>query len=183
MITLSVEPLDLGPDVRAVGLDLVESGDQEPARGSEAAEIWSRAIPAIAGTEPWTLDFYSHLDGLREFCESRQITYREPASRCIVVPALPPETLAQLIERFERETFGVRAGGPVQAGDPAVENELARKGADAYHTAFPAYFFCAIFAPEDGSLVVLSQHLWASEIRRRVRPALAGLPVQIQFVS
>lgn len=183
MLILEVEPLDLGPDVRAVGLDLVESEDQEPARGAEAAQIWSRVVPAIAGTEIWSLDFFSHLDGLRKFCESRKIEFREASPRCIVVPSLPAEQLAQLFERFERETFGVRAGGPLKTGDPALENELARRGVDAYHTTYPGYFFCAIFAPEDGSLVVLSQRLWASEIARRARPALVGLEVQVQIVS
>ena len=182
MLILDVEPLDLGPDVRAVGLDLTQSEDQEPARGHDAAGVWSRVIPAIAGAEPWALDFFSHLDGLRKFCDARQISHREASPRCIVVSAPPAEALAQLIERFERETFGVRAGGPLLSGDFALENELARRGADAYHASFPAYFFCAIFAPEDGSLVVLSQHLWASEIVRRARPALAGLPVEVRIV-
>lgn len=183
MLTLDVEPLDLGPDVRAVGLDLIESEDQEPARGTEAARIWSSVIPAIAGAEPWALDFFSHLDALRKFCEAHHIPHREASLRCIVVPAPPAEVLAQLIERFERESFGIRVGGPLKTGDPVLENELARRGADAYHATYPGYFFCAIFAPEDGSLVVLSQHLWASEIARRTRPALAGLQVQMQIVS
>ncbi|HKW87837.1 MAG TPA: hypothetical protein VJN21_03675 [Candidatus Acidoferrales bacterium] len=183
MLILEVEPLDLGPDVRAVGLDLVESEVQEPARGSEAAQIWSRVIPAIAGAENWSLDFFSHLDGLRKFCESRNIPFREASQRCIVVSALPAVSLAPLLERFERETFGVRAGEVLKTGDPALENELARRGVDAYHTTYPGYFFCAIFAPEDGSLVVLSQHLWASEIARRARPVLAGLEVQVQITS
>lgn len=183
MLILDVEPLDLGPDVRAVGLDLAESEDQEPARGSEAADIWSRVIPAIAGAEPWALDFFSHLDSLRKFCEARQISHREASPHCIVVSAPAGEALAQLIEHFERETFGVRAGGPLRSGNSALENELARRGVDAYHASFPVYFFCAIFAPDDGSLVVLSQHLWASEIVRRARPALAGLQVEVRIVA
>lgn len=183
MLALEIEPLDLGQDVRAVGLDLTERVDQEPVRGPEAAQIWSRLIPAIAGTEPWALDFFSHLDRLREFCDVRQIVYREASPRCMVIPSPPAAALAQLIERFERETFGVRSGSPVKSGDATLENELARRGADAYHAAYPAYFFCAICAPEDGSLVALSQNSWASENARRARPALAGLQVQVQIVS
>ena len=38
---LEVEPLDLGVDVRAVGLDLMEVESQEPAHGSDAARIWA----------------------------------------------------------------------------------------------------------------------------------------------
>lgn len=183
MLILEVEPLDLGPDVRAVGLDLIENEDQEPARGSGAANVWSRVIPAIAGKENWTLDFFSHLDGLQKYCATHQIAHRQASPRCIVVPSPPSEPLAQLIERFARETFGVRAGGPLGAGDTSLENELARRGADAYHAAYPAYYFCAIFSPEDGSFVVLSQYLWASEISRRVRPALADLQIELRIVS
>jgi hypothetical protein len=183
MLALEIEPLDLGPDVRAVDLDLAESEDHEPARGHEVAQTWSRVIPAIAGTEPRALDFFSHLDRLRGFCSAHHIAYREADHRCMVVPAPPAAVLAQLIERFERETFGVRAGGPLKTGDATLETELARRGADAYHTPYPAYFFCAICAPEDGSLVVLSQRLWASQIARRARPALAGLQVQVRIIS
>ena len=52
---------------------------------------------------------------------------------------------------------------------------------DAYHTAYPNYFFCAVCAFEDGSLVLLSEKLWASEVIRRVRPALKGLDVEVRL--
>lgn len=181
MLLLEIEPLNLGPDVRAVGLDLIEGDEQEPSRGLEAARTWSCVIPAIAGLEPWALDFLSLLAQVREFCDARQIAYRDASHRCIVVSSPPLESLTQLIERFERETFGVRAGRPLEPGDAALEIELGRRGVDAYHASYLAYFFCAICAPEDGSLVVLSQRLWAGEIARRVRPALAGLRVQLRI--
>ncbi len=66
---------------------------------------------------------------------------------------------------------------------PPLEGELARRGVDAYHTAFSKYFFCAICAFEDGSLVFLSEKLWASEVIRRVRPALEGQDVEIRLPS
>ena len=41
---LEIEPLDLGPDVRAVGLELVEADEhREPVRGMDASRIWSPA--------------------------------------------------------------------------------------------------------------------------------------------
>ena len=52
---------------------------------------------------------------------------------------------------------------------------------DAYHRAFPNYFFCAVCAFEDGSLVLLSEKLWAGEVIRRVRPVLEGLDVEVQL--
>ena len=48
---LDVEPLDLGSDVRAVGLELVEADEnREPVRGEDAAKIWSRVLTAAAST-------------------------------------------------------------------------------------------------------------------------------------
>lgn len=183
---LEVEPLDLGADVRAVGLDLVEHDeDREPARGKEAAAIWSRVLSAVAATEPWGLDFFSHLDRLREYCEWHKISYREASGRSIVIRApdleKTEETLPGLLERFESETFGARAGEQLVAADAALEGELARRGVDAYHTAFPDYLFCAVCNFEEGSLVLLSNRLWASEVIRRIRPVLAGLNVEIRL--
>ena len=183
MLVLEVEPLDLGADVRAVGMDLFEGEEREPARGAEAARIWSRVIPAVAASEPWALDFFSHTERVREFCLAKNLACRESSRRLLVVPALPEESLAQLLERFERETFGLRAGTPLEKGDPELEAELARRGADAYHTTYPAYFCCGICALEDGSLVILSNQLWASEIVRRVRPRLSNAEVQVRIGS
>ena len=184
MYLLEVEPLDLGSDVRAVGLELAEADEhREPVRGPDAAKIWSRVLPAIAGDESWALDFFSHLDRLRDFCQRHKIAYREASHRSIVIPAPAPELLESLFERFLSETFGARAGSQLASGDPALEGELARRGVDAYHKVFPNYFFCAVCGFEYGSLVILSEKLWASEVIRRARPALQGFEVQIQLPS
>jgi hypothetical protein len=181
---LEVEPLDLGPDVRAVGLELAEADEhREPVRGPDAARIWTRVLPAVAGDEPWALDFFSHLDRLRDFCERHQIPFREATHRSIVVPAPPQASLESLLDRFQGETFGARAGSQLAAGDSVLEGEFARRGVDAYHKVFPNYFFCAVCGFEDGSLVLLSEKLWASEVIRRVRPALRDLEIQIQLPS
>ncbi|MFZ1974485.1 MAG: hypothetical protein WAU89_16695 [Candidatus Acidiferrales bacterium] len=183
-ILLEVEPLDLGSDVRAIGLELTEADEnREPIRGADAARIWSRVLRATAADETWALDFFSHLDRVREYCERHQIAFREASNRSIVVPALELGALEPLIDRFQSETFGARAGEKVATGDPALEGELARRGVDAYHTAFPHYTFCAVCNFEDGSLVLLSEKLWASEVIRRVRPALEGQVVEVRLAS
>ncbi|MGC1105230.1 MAG: hypothetical protein WA876_01715 [Candidatus Acidiferrales bacterium] len=181
MIALEAEPLDLGQDVRAVGLDLVEGADREPVRGEDAARVWSMALPAIAGNEPWVLDFFSHLDRVREFCQTRKLEYREASKRSMVIPSLQADALHDLFKRFEAETFGMRAGSRLDTADGVLENELARQGVDAYHSAYPSYFFCAVCNFEDGSVVVLSDSLWASEVVRRVRPTLKGLEIQVRL--
>jgi hypothetical protein len=179
---LEVEPLDLGPEVRAIGLDLLEADEnREPVRGSDAPYVWSRVLSATAGNEPWGLDFFSHLDRVRDFCKQHQIPFREPSHRSVVIPAPGPAALATLIGRFQFETFGARAGGLIAAGDLTLEGDLARRGLDAYQSAFPNYFFCAVCTFEDASLVLLSEKLWASEVIRRVRPALAGIDVEVQL--
>jgi hypothetical protein len=187
MYLLDIEPLDLGPDVKAVGLELVEADEnREPVRGNDAARIWAAVLPAVAGTESWALDFFSHLDRVRDFCDRNQIVYREASQRSLVIPAPSPTSLDALFDRFLTETFGARAGEIVAAGDPAVEGELARRGVDAYHAAYPNYFFCAVCNFEDGSLVLLTKKLWASEVIRRVRPAvseLTGFELEVRLPS
>ncbi|HWX37922.1 MAG TPA: hypothetical protein VNY09_01705 [Candidatus Sulfotelmatobacter sp.] len=177
---LEVEPLDLGADVKAVGLDLVEIESREPARGADAARLWAAALGALAGSEPWALDFFSHLDRVREYCRLRGVAFEEKASgHSLVIPAPPVDALPDLLERFASETFGARAGAPLAAGDPAVENELAKRGVDAYHTTFRNYLFCAVCDLENGFLTLLTEKLWASEVLRRIKPATASLPVEV----
>jgi hypothetical protein len=184
MHLLDVEPLDLGPDVRAVGLELTEADEnREPVRGIDAARVWSRVLRATAANEIWALDFFSHIDRVREYCDQHQVKYREAGKRSIVILAPELPVLESLIDRFQSETFGARAGALVTEEDKVLEGELARRGADAYHTAFHNYFFCAVCGFEDGSLVFLSDKLWASEIIRRVRPALEGQDVEIRLPS
>jgi hypothetical protein len=180
---LLVEPLDLGPDVRAIGIELVERSEEEddaPARGAEAASIWAATLIAMAGTEPWALDFFSHLDRLHDFCRSHGIAWRDAAARCSVISKLEQVPLSVLIERFQAETFGFRAGALVESGDSALENDLARRGVDAYHQAYQNYFACGVCDFENGALTVLSAKLSSSELIRRFRKALDGRPVRVE---
>ena len=180
---MDVEPLDLGPDVKAVNLDLVEDDEnREPVRGEDAAAIWTRVLPAIAGDEKWALDFYSHLDRVEAYCADHAIDFREANNRSLIIPALDAEDLEPLLNRFQGETFGMRAGGKID-GDAALENELAKRGADAYHKSYPNYFFCAICDFENGSLVVLSDKMVASEVVQRIRPVLQELEVEVRLPS
>ena len=182
MPLLEIEPLDLGPDVRAVGAELVDaSKDREPVRGNQAAVIWTRVLNAVAGSDAWGLDFFSCLASVRDFCERRKISYRGGSDRSVVIPAPNAETLLAIVEHFQAETFGARAGGPITEGDPGLESDLLRRGIDAYHSAFPKYTFCGVCDFEDGSLILLSEKLWASEVIRRVRPALEGLDVEVSL--
>jgi len=176
---LEVEPLDLGADVKAVGLELMECESREPLRGAYAARIWSAVLPAVAGAEPWALDFFSHLDRLRKYCRAHDIAYREAAQRCMVIASLEARPLAALFERFQRETFGARSGARLASGDAPLEGDLSRRGVDAYHHMFPNYFFCAVCDFENGFLTLLTNRLWTSEVIRRLRHALDGLSVEV----
>src|SRR5215467_1250312 len=116
-LSLDVETLDLGPGVKAIGLELIETESREPVRGSEAIAIWSEVFPALVNREPFVLDFFSHLDRVRDFCNARKIAFREAADRCIVVPEPSREQLRDLLQRFEGETFGLRAGAATKEPD------------------------------------------------------------------
>ncbi len=107
--SLDVEALDLGADVKAVGLELLGTESREPVRGKDAALIWAAVFPALAVNEFFVIDFFSHLDRVREFCNLHEIHYREAAERCLVLPQPSETQLEELFQRFEGETFGVRA--------------------------------------------------------------------------
>ena len=123
-------------------------------------------LRAVAGDESWVLDFFSHLDPIRDYCTRHEIPFREASKRSLVIPAsaLTPEKLEALVDRFQKETFGARAGALAASGDASLEGDLARRGVDAYHNEFKKYFLCAICSFDDGSMVLLSEKLWASEV-------------------
>lgn len=177
--SLDVERLDLGADVKAVGLELLETENREPVRGKDAALVWAALFPPLAANDFLVVDFFSHLDRVGEFCKLHEIHYREAAERCFVLPQPGKTELEELFQRFAGETFGVRAGGPAQGGDPELEKELSRRGLDAYQAAYGRYTFCAICEPEDGWATLLSETLWPTEVIRRIRPALQKFDVYI----
>jgi hypothetical protein len=177
--SLDVEALDLGADVKAVGLELLGTESREPVRGKDAAVIWAAVFPALAANEFFVVDFFSHIDRVREFCKLHEIHYREAAERCLVLPQPSETQLEELFQRFEGETFGARAGGPAQGGDAELEKELSRRGLDAYQPAYARYAICAVCEPEDGWTTLLSQTLWPTEVIRRIRPAVQKFDVYI----
>jgi hypothetical protein len=175
---MEIEPLDLGADVRAVGFELIDPQTREPITGADAARTWAATLCALAGAEPWVLDFFAHLERVQDFCRLQGIAYREANARVLLIPAPKAEALGALLERFAGETFGVRAG-PLVSGDASVEGGLTERGVDAYHTAFPQYLFCGVCDFENGFFTLLSERLWASEVIRRARAAVANLPVDV----
>ncbi|HVO57940.1 MAG TPA: hypothetical protein VMT51_09620 [Dongiaceae bacterium] len=177
--SLDVQALDLGSDVKAVGLEFLGTQDREPVRGEEAAGFWSEVLPLVAGAEPFALDFFSHLERVRDFCAARQIAFREAGPRCLVIAQPAAEQLRQLFARFAGETFGFRAGAAVTSEDAALASELSARGVDGYQAAYARYLFCAVCELEDGWVTLLSQSLWPSEVIRRVRPAAQQYDVHI----
>ena len=177
--TLDVQAMDLGPGVQAVGLELVETENREPVTGAVAAELWAAIFPALVADEPYAVDFFSHLERVREFCKMQGIAFRDAAERCLVIQQPGAGRLRQLFERFEKEAFGLRVGAAAASEDAVLEGELSRLGLDAYQQAYARYSFCAVCEPEDGWATLLSETLWASEAIRRVRPALQTFDVYI----
>jgi hypothetical protein len=177
--SLDVEALDLGEQVKAVGLEILETESREPVRGKRATEFWAAVFPLLAADEPFVLDFFSHLDRVCEFCAAKQIAFQEASPRCIVIPQPAPEQLQQLFERFEGETFGFRAGIRTKEEDPNLTNQLSQRGLDAYQEAYQRYSFCTVCEFEDGWVTLLSQTIWPTEVIRRVRPAAQSFDVFI----
>lgn len=177
--SLDVQALDLGAEVKAVGLELMETESREPVCGREAVDLWTAVFPALAANEPYVLDFFSHVDRVREFCASKNIAFREAANKCLVLSQPSTEQWRQLLERFEGETFGMRAGEATKSPDEELEKDLSRRGLDSYQNAYTRYTFCAVCELEDGWVTVLSDKLWPSEVIRRVRPAVQPFDVHL----
>jgi hypothetical protein len=177
--SLDVEALDLGADVKAVGLEILETESREPVRGTQATEFWAAIFPLLAAGEPFVLDFFSHLNRVREFCDAKKIAFREAGPRCIVISQPAQEHLLQLFARCEAETFGLRAGERAIEDDAPLTTELSHRGLDAYQAAYQRYTFCAVCEFEDGWVTLLSETLWSSEVIRRVRPAAQSFDVYI----
>src|SRR5207302_1532384 len=117
--SLDVQALDLGGEVKAVGLELVETQNREPVRGKDAAEIWSAVFPALAGNESYVVDFFSHIERVREFCKLHEIALREAAERCVVLPHRNQDQCHQIFNPSEAKTFGIRPGNAAQPADAA----------------------------------------------------------------
>jgi hypothetical protein len=177
--SLDVQALNLGADVQAVSLEILETESREPVRGKQATDFWSAVFPLLTAGESFVLDFFSHLERVRDFCAAKKISFSEAGPRSIVVPQPPQEQLQQLFERFEAETFGVRAGDRVKADDVQLTGELSQRGLDAYQAAYQRYSFCAVCEFEDGWVTLLSESIWPSEVIRRVRPAAKSFDVLI----
>jgi len=147
--------------------------------GAQAARIWAAALPTLAANDSYTVDVFSHLDRVREFCKSRGIAFREAAQRCLVLEQPSADQLLRFFERFEGETFGVRAGEVVREPDAALEGELSRRGLDAYQEAYPRYAFCAVCEPVDAWVTLLSKEVQASEVTRRLGPVAQAFHIYI----
>jgi hypothetical protein len=179
-LRLLIDPLDLGPDVRAIGLELNEEGEELPAHGAAAQAVWAAAIPALAADEPWVIDFTSHLDRLRDFCSAHDIAIREAAARRIEIAQPEPVKLLELVEHFEAETFGFRAGAAVADANAELESDLSRRGMDAYDRAYKRYSLCGICDFENGYLTLLTEKFSSAEVLRRLRPALTPLGARVE---
>src|SRR5438093_13560235 len=99
--SLDVQGLDLGGDVKAVGLELLETEEREPVRGKHAAEIWSAVFPALAGSEPYVVDFFSHIERVKEFCNLHEITLLEVAECCVVLLNHNEDNLLHTLVHYE----------------------------------------------------------------------------------
>jgi hypothetical protein len=182
--SLEVQSLDLGPGIKSVGLELIDTESREPVIGAQAAAIWSAIVPSLTAADIYVLDFFSHIERVAEYCSAHTIAVRAAASRCLVIPQPTQDQLRELFERFEPEVFGLRAGAAAATPDAALEGDLSRRGLDAYgldayKDAYARYSFCAVCEPGDGWFTILSDSLWSSEAIRRVRPALQPFDVYI----
>jgi hypothetical protein len=179
--SLDVQALDLGPNTNALGIELIDTQSREPVKGKEAVEIWAAVLEALPGAEPFVVDFFSHLDRVRGFCEQRKISFRLGAERCLVLAQPDAQQLHEILDRFSTETFGMRAGAAASDPDLALEGQLSKRGLDAYQEAYARYEFCAVCEPDDGWLTLLSDTLSSTVAIQRLRPAVQPFDIYISL--
>jgi hypothetical protein len=177
--SLEVQALDLGPDIKAVGLELMDTESREPVLGAQAAEIWSAVTLALVADLPYVLDFFSHVPRVAQFCSEHLIPFRMGGVRCVVLPRPNLEQLRELFARFAEESFGLRSGPAAQDPDGDLEGDLSKRGLEAYKDAYHRYAFCAVCESADGWFTLLSDSLWSSEVIRRIRPAVEPFDVYL----
>jgi len=93
--SLDVQALDLGNEVKAVGLELVETENREPVRGKDGAEIWSEVFPGLAGKDPYVVDFFS--PALKSCGNSSSASRAKPLASAPEAPRRPPTARSKVI--------------------------------------------------------------------------------------
>ena len=176
---LEVAAFDLGQDVKAVGLELIDPETRDPVGGSEAARIWAAVLLSLAGETPWALDFFAHLERVEEFCKSRGIAFRQPNEHVLILLKQLAEPLGTLFERFAGETFGIRAGETVDAGDDDVEGKPGTQGRGRLSHDICELFILRGVRLRERLSNRIKRTIRASEVIRRLRTGLLGMRVEI----
>ena len=139
--SMDVEVLNLGADVKAVGLELLETESREPVRGTKAAQIWSAAFPALAGEEFYVLDFFSHLDRVRDFCSTHEISFREAAERCLVIPKPTQEQFSIFLPASKPKHSACAWDPPLRRLTPLSKANSPNAGSTPINPPTPATHF------------------------------------------
>ena len=130
--------MDLGPAVKAVGLELIETESREPLRGPEAARHLGRGIDRSRRHRSLRLSISSVTS--IAFANSAPPTpspIREAASRCLVIPQPSLELLRLIFARFEVGNVRHARWSRCAKRRCALESELSHRGLDAYQPAYP----------------------------------------------
>ena len=129
--SLDIQSMELGDDTKAVGLNCWRPRVASLCAAQFAAQIWSAAFPPLAAKESLVVDFFSHLERVREFCKLQGVAFREIAQLGSLVLTQPSQEQLRLVfERFEKETFGIRVGPAAEPVDAVLEDELSHRGLD-----------------------------------------------------
>ena len=110
--SLDVQALDLGAEVKAVGLELLETESREPVRGGEAVEFWAAAFPLLAGGEPFGLDFSAIWTGCVIFARRIKSRFANPARAACWFRSLPGSSSSSFSRDLKRRRLAsARANG------------------------------------------------------------------------
>jgi len=173
--SLTWKTLDLGPGVKAIGMELIETRAAKPVRGKDAIAILGRRSHCPRPHKRRLFSIFSgHPDasvisaqGTTRFSRSGGPLHRRAA---------PSDEPSPRIDRaVRRETFGLRAGKGRSDRRYAIGERLSNAVLDAIRPPYTRYTFCVVCELDDGWLTILSEPLWPAKPFRRVRPRCSRL--------
>ena len=177
--SLDVEALDLGPGVKAVGLELVETENREPFVARRQRRFGRRS------SLPWRMKnitswiFSATSIALRSFARRGRSSIAKQACAAwfcrsrgrVNCSSFSSASKAKPLE-FAREPLRKLPMPRWKATFPSAASTPTKP-------PMSATLFCAVCEPEDGWVTLLSATLWASEVIRRVRPAVLPFDIYI----
>jgi len=132
-----VETLDLGPGVKAIGMELIETESREPVRGKDAIAIWAGVFPALVAQSVVSISSATSSASVI----SAPVTNRFREAGAAASSCRNQATSSPRIDRaVRRRNLRIAHRQAVLIADTQLES-ASPTGLDAYQAAYTAILF------------------------------------------